>query len=364
MRTIEVKVPSNIKISGEHSVVYGGPSLSAATSPYATATLSETSSGKLEIELEDLKISASFDELTLRKLYTEYGKRDTVPKKPEDKTPTDLVKYITGHSEIGKEMLPYATIAARLLVEQGINPFNNHVVIHSDVPIGKGYASSAVCSTAFATVLVKASGKILDDQTMIDISRDGERIIHGIETGGRLDVGPIYFGGYAIFNADEGIKSLQISTPIKIVVMDVGQKPPTIEMVKKVRALWTSDQDGTEKILRGIDSIVIKCIDALKRGNLEELGKQMYDNHKLLKRLGVSSDKLDEAVSIAMLNGAYGAKLCGGGGGGMGIALVKDDVTAQSIINALKSNGFGAYRSDVTLKGAKSFLKQRTKTKV
>ncbi len=361
MVSVEVKVPSNIKISGEHSVVYGGPSLSAATPPYATATLSETNSGRLEIVLSDLKISASFDESTLRKLYAEYGKRDTAPKKPEDKTPTDLAKYIAGHDEIKKEILPYATIAARLLVEQGVSPINKQVVIHSDVPIGKGYASSAVCSTAFAMVLVKAAGRVLEDQTAIDISRDGERIVHGIETGGRLDVGPIYFGGYAIFSAAEGIKSLQISTPINVVVMDVGPKPPTAEMVKKVRMLWTADQAGTEKILREMDGVVLKCIDALKSGDIKELGRQMYHNHELLKKLGVSSDSLDKAVSIAMSNGAYGAKLCGGGGGGMGLALVGNDSDATKVISALKAAGFDAYSASVTLKGAKDQVKTKTR---
>jgi mevalonate kinase len=353
---VEIKVPSNIKISGEHSVVFGGPSLSAATPPYATANLSDANSGRLEIVLNDFKISASFDEPTLRSLYAEYGKRDTTPKKPDDKTPTDLSKYITGHSEIRKEILPYATIAARLLVEQSINPINKQIAIHSDVPIGKGYASSAVCSTAFAMVLVKASGKQLDDQSAIDVSRDGERIVHGIETGGRLDVGPIYFGGYATFKASEvpQINSLQISTPINVVVMDVGPKPPTADMVKKVRALHDADPNGTDKILREIDCVVLKCIDALKSGDLKELGKQMHHNHGLLKQLGVSSDRLDNAVSIAMSNGAYGAKLCGGGGGGMGMALVGNDSDAAKVIDALKAAGFDAYSTSVTLKGAKN----------
>ncbi len=353
MVNVEVKVPSNIKISGEHSVVFGGPSLSAAVPPYATATLSSSTQGKLEIVLKDLNISAAFDEPALRKLYSDYSKRDTAPKKPDDKTPTGLAKYIARHAEIRKEMLPYATIAARLLVEQGISPIGKQVVIHSDVPIGKGYASSAVCSTAFAMVLVKASGKQLEDQTAIDISRDGERIVHGVETGGRLDVGPIYFGGYATFKASEGIKSLEISTPINFVVMDVGPKPPTAKMVEKVRALHDADEEGTDKILREIDRIVLRCIDAIKSGDLKELGKQIYHNHELLRKLGVSSDKLDKAVSVAMSNGAYGAKLCGGGGGGMGMALVESDADAKRVINALKSNGFEAYSISVILKGAK-----------
>lgn len=361
MVDVEVKVPSNIKISGEHSVVFGGPSLSAATPPYATAVLSDTNSDRLEITLNDLKISASLDEATLRNLYAEYSKRDINPKKPGDTTPTDLARYIARHSEIRKEILPYATMASRLLVEQGINPIGKKIIIHSDVPIGKGYASSAVCSTAFAMVLVKASGKQLDDNEAIDVSRDGERIVHGIETGGRLDVGPIYFGGYATFSAAEGIKSLKILTPINVVVMDVGPKPPTIEMVKKVRALHDSDAAGTDKILREIDGVVLKCIDALKSGNLKELGIQMYHNHELLRKLGVSSDRLDKAVSIAMSNGAYGAKLCGGGGGGMGIALVGNDADSQKVINALRSNGFEAYSVNVTLKGAKDQVRVKTK---
>ena len=362
MVNVEVKVPSNIKIAGEHSVVFGGPSLSAAVPPYATATLSSSSQDKLEVVLKDLDISAAFDEPALRKLYSEYGKRDTAPKKTGDKRLTGLAEYIAGHAEIRREMLPYATIAARLLVEQGINPIGKQVAIHSDVPIGKGYASSAVCSTAFAMVLVKASGKQLEDQTAIDISRDGERIVHGIETGGRLDVGPIYFGGYATFKASEGIKSLEISTPVSFVVMDVGPKPPTAKMVEKVRALHDADPDGTDKILREIDGVVLRCIDALKNRDLKELGKHIHHNHELLRKLGVSSDKLDKAVSVAMSNGSYGAKLCGGGGGGMGMALVGSDADAKRVINALKSNGFEAYSVNVILKGAKEEIRIGTET--
>ena len=37
-----------------------------------------------------------------------------------------------------------------------------------------------------------------------------------------------------LFKVSEGIKSLEISTPINFVVMDVGPKPPTAKMVEKV----------------------------------------------------------------------------------------------------------------------------------
>ncbi|MCL5100947.1 MAG: mevalonate kinase [Candidatus Marsarchaeota archaeon] len=364
MANVEVKAPSNIKISGEHSVVYDGPCLSAAIPIYATASVSDTETGELEVVLQDLGISASFTNAKLKELYREYGKRDISPKAPGDNTPTDLAKYIDGHRDVDKQILPYATIAARLLNEQGIDVLNKKITIHSDVPITKGYASSAVCSTSFTMGLIKSSGKSIDDQIAIDISRDGERIVHRAETAGRLDVGPVYFGGYVTFSKDEGIKQQDISTEINIVVIDTGQKPPTAQMVQKVRDRRATDQVGTDKILRDIDRCVLQGIKALREGDVEELGRQMSRNHELLKMLGVSSEGLDKATSIAVSNGAYGSKLCGGGGGGMGIALVKDDVTANTVIKALKENGFDAFETKVTLKGAKYYSGRKIRTKI
>ena len=357
MVNVEVKSPSNIKISGEHSVVYGGPCLSAAIPIYATASVKDRDTGKLEIFLNDLDMHASFDATALRSLYAEYCKRDVTPKKVGDSEPTDLVKFVESHKEITKEMLPYAVIASRLFVEHDVAVINKEITIRSNVPIGKGYASSAVCATAFTVALIKSSMKVLDDSTVIDISRDGERIIHQIETGGRLDVGPIYFGGYVTYDADNGIKQQSISTPIKIVILDVGEKPPTAVQLAKVRNKRALNPESTDRILREIDACVLRCISALRDGNIKELGNQMSINHELLKKLGVSSDKLDLAVSLSVSNGAYGAKLCGGGGGGIGIALVKDDATAKKVIAALKEHGFIGFETSVTLDGARHYLK-------
>lgn len=345
MSEMQVQAPANVKIGGEHSVVYGGPSISAAIGLFATATITDTGNDKLEIVLKDLKLSISLDASRLRSLYKDYSSRDTTKS-------GDLARYIEKNQGIGKELLPYATIAGRLLVEQGVNPIGKKVVIHSDVPIQKGYASSAVCSTAFAMALIKASGKKVDDATAIDICRDGERIVHKAETAGRIDVGPAYFGGYARFTGAKGVEKEKISTPVNIIVIDTGPKPPTSEMVKVVREMYNANTEATTKVLREIDSCVEKEIIALKAGDLKELGKQMYRNHQLLAKLGVSSGGLDKAVSIAMSNGAYGAKLCGGGGGGMGIAIVGSPSEAEKVIKALKEAGFNSYSTSITLKGA------------
>jgi mevalonate kinase len=345
---VEAMAPGNIKLAGEHSVVYGGPSLSVAIAKYATARAEKTSTDKLEIVLKDLGSSAAFDLKTLSEIYQSYSKRDT-------NAPDGLTKYIAS-SSIAKDILPYATIAARLYGEHGVSPFGRRVIIHSELPVQSGYASSAVCSTAFAIALLKAAGKNLDDATAIDVIRDGERIVHKSETAGRMDVGPAYFGGYATFSSSDGVKKADISTKITVVVMDTGPKPPTAEMVKKVRDKYNSDTAGTSAILKQIDQCVVQGMESLKKGDLKEAGRHMSRNHELLKALGVSSDKLDEATAIAVKNGAYGAKLCGGGGGGVAAALVDSNSAADRVIAALKEKGFVAYSVDVSLNGAKSYL--------
>ena len=47
----------------------------------------------------------------------------------------------------------------------------------------------------------------------------------------------------------------------------------------------------------------------------------MDENHELLQQIGVSSNELDRLVNIARRNGAYGAKMTGGGLGGSMVAL-------------------------------------------
>ncbi len=348
----EVKAPANIKIGGEHSVVYGGPSLSAAISLYATSTVEDLDSKALEILLPDLDRRKSFSHEELEALHVDFDARDKSPPIPGREGEAGIKKYVAKHAGIGMEFLPYATIAARLHFDYGARVLSRRVTVRSDVPRQSGYASSAVCSTSFAMALVKAAGIIIGDHDAIDLIRDGERVQHGAEGSGRIDVGPAYFGGYVEFGK-EGIVPMNIKTETWFVIFDTGPKPPTSEMVGRVRELYNRDRKHTDRILKEIDECVTSDVDALGKGDLKELGRLMSRNHELLRELGVSSNGLDTAVSIALSNGALGAKMCGGGGGGIGIALVNDDVVADALEKVLRAAGFAAYRVELSGKGAK-----------
>jgi mevalonate kinase len=76
----------------------------------------------------------------------------------------------------------------------------------------------------------------------------------------------------------------------------------------------------------------------LEDGEIEKLGPLMDQNHELLVEMGVSSPELETLVKAAREEGAWGAKLSGGGRGGNMIALVNPH-QAQRVSEALLTAG-------------------------
>ena len=61
-----------------------------------------------------------------------------------------------------------------------------------------------------------------------------------------------------------------------------------------------------------------------------------------MQRVGVSNERLDEMVSFCRLQGALGAKLTGGGGGGCMLALVGDAPSGEAMVSGLEQLGYPA----------------------
>jgi hydroxymethylglutaryl-CoA reductase len=62
--------------------------------------------------------------------------------------------------------------------------------------------------------------------------------------------------------------------------------------------------------------------------------------HGMLNALQVSTPELEKLVDISRENGALGAKLTGGGGGGSIIAICDGDTAP--VVNAIRAAGFQA----------------------
>ncbi len=76
----------------------------------------------------------------------------------------------------------------------------------------------------------------------------------------------------------------------------------------------------------------------------------MDANHRLLKEIDVSCGELDFLVNIAKEQGAYGAKLTGGGGGGCMTALTPGKNLQEKVAKAMEKEGFQVLRTKIGVK--------------
>jgi hydroxymethylglutaryl-CoA reductase len=119
----------------------------------------------------------------------------------------------------------------------------------------------------------------------------------------------------------------------------------TAKTVAQVRAAWQRNAKLYEGIFADIDSLALQAAEAMQNHNLTLLGELMNINHGLLNALQVSTGELEELVTLCRRNGALGAKLTGGGGGGSMVALCPDK--PERVVAALQHAGYRAFVTQV-----------------
>ena len=101
-----------------------------------------------------------------------------------------------------------------------------------------------------------------------------------------------------------------------------GTGSPTGRMVAKVAKLISKVPERMEE-MEAIANITRAGLAALSAGNLDALGMAMDACHESLRKLEVSTIKLDQMVNAARPH-SLGAKITGAGGGGCMVALTHD----------------------------------------
>jgi mevalonate kinase len=150
-----------------------------------------------------------------------------------------------------------------------------------------------------------------------------ESIFHGNPSG--IDAATVLSGGVLWFRGGppREILPIRLQRPLAGLILIVEPGARTIELVNHVRHSRQLAQRRVDRTLEEIGNLTAEAGSALGAGEAELVGQLMQRNHELLGELGVSTPKLDAAVSyLCGLSGIYGAKLTGAGGGGAVIALV------------------------------------------
>lgn len=193
--------------------------------------------------------------------------------------------------------------------------------LHSDIPIGKGLSSSGALCTAIATCV---TGQVGNMQTCI-LAQQIEHRILGTKCGLLDQMAMIYAKqGYAtlIDFSNNSIEEIKMPLTWKFKLVDSGIHRTLADTNYGPKLSTNSDHviDENRRVLLALNA------------SAEELGKLLNQSHQSLIQLGVSLPSIDTKVhELQQVSGVLGARMMGGGFGGMILVLVTDDSVLPEI---------------------------------
>jgi hydroxymethylglutaryl-CoA reductase len=230
--------------------------------------------------------------------------------------------------------------AGVVLDRLGLSGRGMRIEVFPEVPRSMGLGGSAAMAVAIVRALDKHFKLGLSDEEVNCLAFESEKVAHGNPSG--LDNTLACYGVPLVFRSGDTplVEPLNIRVPIPAVIGMTGYEGLTAKTVGRVRAAWKQDQKLYERIFDQIDSLTLRGVQAIQDNDLKLLGELMNICHGMLNALQVSTPELEQLVDISRENGALGAKLTGGGGGGSIIAICDGD-TAR-VVNAIRAAGYQA----------------------
>ncbi len=232
-----------------------------------------------------------------------------------------------------------------ILNELGLAKENMKIEVFPYVPRAMGLGGSASLAVAIIRALAQKFKLNLSLEEISQLAFKSEQIVHGTASG--IDNTLSTYGKFLLFRKGNPpfIKEMQVPKPIRIVIGLTWSESLTAKMVARVRKAWENNKRLYNHIFKEIDRLVLQGVKAIEQYDLPQLGELMNINQGLLNALQVSGREIEELVEIARANGALGAKLTGGGGGGAIIALCPEN--AEKVATAIRNAGYRAYITDL-----------------
>lgn len=306
-----VSAYGKVILLGEHAVVYGSHAIAAPIPLAIHASVKDMSSGGVEMLVARWGVKCHFSR--------DPARRDSIQRS-------------------------LGLIFDRLgLIERPM-----HIEVFPSVPRAMGLGGSAALAVAVVRALDRHFKLGLGDDEVNALAYQCERVAHGSPSG--IDNTVATFGKTVLYQRDAAgakpdIRELTLGGPVPLVIGISGRESLTARTVGNVRSAWMRNPALYEGIFEQIDRLALQGAQALETHDLQQLGDLMNVCHGLLNALRVSSRELEELVQLARENGALGAKLTGGGGGGSIVALCPEN--RDRVIAAMRDAGYQAMAVDL-----------------
>ncbi len=328
--------PGKIILFGEHAVVYDKLGIVAAVDKKVRVAVDKGERG-IRFLSKDFNLEKSFSKKELFELLEKFEGL---------KTRGDFQEM---EKILKKDFLsPRLIVIGEIMRKYGFSALD--ISVESEIP--KNLGSSSATFAAIALCVSKFLNKDLTKNEICNFAYEGDIMAHaGIPSG--IDSAAVVYGGYIQYQKSKGNLPLNINFKPPLIVVDSRERASTGEIVSFVGNLKKRKPKLVDSILDKLDRISRLGIKALKLKKLERIGSLMTNYYQELRKLGISTKKLDKIISLSLENGALGAKPTGGWGGGCCLVLTKNQKETFSLIEFFKDNGFDAFQIKIGVGGVK-----------
>jgi mevalonate kinase len=295
---------------GEHFVVHGNPGIVSAIDSTTDAEVKKTGKG-----------------ITVR----------------------DERKTAKGYSE--EKRLQQLESIQNMLRAMGVDQkIGLDIWVGGSLPGFSGLGASAASSVAIARAIAQELSMKIAEEKINAVAYEAEKAYAGNPSG--IDNTAATYGGLMWFRKNMGggqdmVEHLSIEAPVEIVIGSTGKVANTKAMVEGVAERKNKDPQKYNKVFQRAEELCYEGRAALDFFSLKKVGELMNENHRLLQEIEVSSKELDLLVDTARKQGAYGAKLTGGGGGGCRVALTPGMGLQEKVAKAIEQMGFEVLRTKI-----------------
>jgi mevalonate kinase len=211
---------------------------------------------------------------------------------------------------------------------------------------GSGVGASAASCVSLARALNGEFKLGLSTEEINRVAWQGEFPYHGVASG--VDNTASTYGGLLLFQLIKGeqhFEKIKTPKPFEIVLANSGITANTALLDEVSDKQKKDNPELFAARMKTITSQAHEMKKALEAGDLKHVGKIMSENHKLLGEMEFSHEILDHLCKLALEQGAWGAKVTGGGRGGYMVSLTPGKKLQDKVASAFDQEGYKVIRA-------------------
>lgn len=256
---------------------------------------------------------------------------------------------------VKRYQLPLLALLVRFFAPEGGLTLESN----SEAPAGAGISGSSALMISVASALNRLTGRKYNLEKIREIVQNVEAQVIRVPTGSQ-DYYPAMYGGVsAIELGPAGINRTELPVDAdelneRFVLVYTGA--PRNSGINNWEVM-KGHIDGDKAIHRNFDRIAAVATamrKAIERSDWDEAGKLMTEdwNSRRKNAPGISTPMIDQLVAVARRAGSTGAKVCGAGGGGCVVFLVKPGVK-EKVSRAIAAVGAEVLNAKVARHGVR-----------